>query len=120
VKASDGAFEKREKESTMAIQDTDLMDLTMNQYDSLWDRLKANVDGLKYTEAELVANPELFVFIAQKNAVLNFRDIVISRTLKVPKRSILADVVTAVKADSATYGQKWYETVQMDRCVGNR
>jgi hypothetical protein len=37
--------------------------------------------------------------------------------LKVPKHSVLANVVVVVRADSITYAEKYFEWVNMDRCA---
>ena|SRR5436189_1383575 len=99
------------------IPDTDTVQLPINGGDNLWDRLKSNTTDLGYTEEELRASPELFVWISANNGPIeNFRNIPV-RTLKVPKRSKLADVVVVVRADSTTYGPKYFEWVNMDRCA---
>ena len=99
------------------IADTDTLQLAINNGDNLWDRLKTNATDLNYAEAELQASPELFVWISANNGVIeNFRNIS-PRTLKVPKRSVLANVVVVVRADSTTYSEKYFEWVNMDRCA---
>ena len=99
------------------IPDTDTVQLVINGGDNLWDRLKTNATDLGYSEEELRASPELFVWISANNGVLeNFRNIS-PRTLKVPKRSVLPNVVVVVRADSSTYGPKYFEWVNMDRCA---
>jgi hypothetical protein len=96
---------------------TDTLQLTINNGDNLWDNLKANATDLNYTESELQASPELFVWISVNNGIIeNFRNIS-PRTLTVPKHSVLANVVVVVRADSITYPQKFFEWVNMDRCA---
>jgi hypothetical protein len=96
----------------------DTMQLAINGGDNLWTRLMQNVDGLQYSESELRASPELFVWISVNNGVIdNFRNIS-PRTLTVPKRSVLDTVVILVRSDSTTYPPKYFEWVDMDRCVG--
>lgn len=103
-----------------AIAPADIQQLVINGGDNLWEKLKANVAGLGYTEEELRGNRELFVWISANNFPLieNFRNIS-PRTIFVPKRSVLANVVVLVRSDSTTYGPKYYEWVDMDRCVGD-
>lgn len=99
------------------IADADTLQLAINNGDNLWDRLKTNATDLNYTESELQASPELFVWISANNGVIeNFRNIG-PRTLKVPKHSVLPNVVVVVRADSVTYSAKYFEWVNMDRCA---
>jgi hypothetical protein len=99
------------------IADTDTLQLPINNGDNLWDRLKSNEKDLAYTEDELRASPELFVWISEANGVIeNFRNIS-PRTLKVPKHGVLPDVVVVVRADSTKYGFKYFEWVNMDRAA---
>jgi hypothetical protein len=97
----------------------DTVAITINQGDNLWDRMKANVTDLAYTEAELLASPELFVWIAQANTpqINNFRNIPSGTTVRVPKHAQLANVVITVKSDTTTYPFKFFEYVEMDRCA---
>jgi|ERR1041384_3794585 hypothetical protein len=100
------------------LPDTDTLQLQINGGDNLWDRLKDNKPDLGYTEEELRASPELFVWISANNSpvVENFRNIA-PRPLKVPKHGKLADVVVLVRADSTAYPPKFFEWVNMDRCA---
>ena len=103
--------------STTTIADADTLQLTVGNGDNLWDRLKANVQDLNYTESELQASPELFVWISVNNGVIDNVRNIFPRALKVPKHSVLANVVVVVRADSVTYPEKFFEWVRMDRCA---
>jgi hypothetical protein len=83
--------------------------------DSIWDKLRSNQDGLHYSETELDKNPQLFAFILWLNGVDNFRNIV-ARSVILPRRDNLADVVITVNSDSTKY-KKYLEWVDMDRCA---
>jgi len=84
--------------------------------DSIWDVLRTNVDGLRYSETELDRNPQLFVYILWLNGIDNFRN-VMPRSLLLPRRENLADVVITVNSDTTTFSKKYFEWVEMDRCA---
>ena len=84
--------------------------------DNLWDKMKANQPNLGYTEQELIDNRELFVWIMVTNRLDNLRRLPFN-TLTVPTRSSLAEVVSTVRGNPATYTQKFFTWVEMDRCV---
>lgn len=91
--------------------------ITLKPGDNVWDLLRSNQDGLRYSEQELDANPELFVFILWLNAIDNFRNMFVPRSIMLPRRESLADVVVTVRSDSTTYPKKYFEWVEMDRCA---
>jgi hypothetical protein len=99
----------------MAIQIAEIQ-VNVNKGDSIWDLLRSNVTGLHYTENELDRNPELFVWILWRNAIVNFRN-VLPATITLPDHKSLADLITLVKSDSKTYDKKYFEWVEMDRCA---
>ncbi len=84
--------------------------------DSIWNVLRSNQDGLRYSETELDRNPQLFVYILWLNGIDNFRNI-LPRSLLLPRRENLADVVIMVNSDNATFPPKYFEWVEMDRCA---
>lgn len=92
--------------------------ITIKSGDNIWDLLKSNQDGLRYTESELDANTELFVYILYINALDNFRNMVPPKDIKLPRHESLADVVVNVRSDSTTFPKKFFEWVEMDRCAG--
>ena len=85
--------------------------------DNLWDKLKANVPNLGYTEQELRDNRELFVWIMVTNRLDNLRRLPF-QSLTVPTRSSLTETVNTVRANPSTYQQKFFTWVDMDRCLG--
>jgi hypothetical protein len=84
--------------------------------DSIWDVLRSNQDGLRYSETELDRNPQLFVYILWLNGIDNFRNIM-PRSLMLPRHENLADVVITVNSDTTTFSPKFFEWVEMDRCA---
>jgi len=90
--------------------------VTMLSGDNIWDRLKRNDPGLGYSEQELVDSPELFVWIMANNGLQNLRRVP-PKSLSLPPRSSLGDVIAEVRADPNRYPTKFFQWVKMDRCI---
>jgi hypothetical protein len=94
--------------------------ITLATGDNLWDKLKANEQGLRYTEQELVDSRELFVWILASNSAIDNLRWVTPRTVTVPRRSSLAEVIATVRATPDVYKPKYFTWVEMDRCLQAR